>query len=88
MSSVPELRRDRMFMSAGVTRFPRCYEPLRHPTAPARSSQASGSSSLTSLCGASRVACAFLIRMLPALTGRSGRASSSLVSPRRISLPR
>jgi hypothetical protein len=33
--------------SAGVTRFPRYYEPLRHPRAPGRSSRTSSWSSLT-----------------------------------------
>jgi hypothetical protein len=42
---------------------------------------------LTTL-GSSRVACAFLVYVLPPLPRRSGWASSSLLSPSRISLPR
>src|SRR5712671_2923489 len=38
--------------------------------------------------GASRVACAFLVYMLPPLPRCSGRAYSSLISPSRVSLPR
>src|SRR5258708_6177615 len=38
--------------------------------------------------GASRVACAFLVYMLPPLPRCSGRAYSSLIPPSRVSLPR
>src|SRR3981189_1331631 len=38
--------------------------------------------------GASRVACAFLVYMLPPLPRCSGWAYSSLISPSRVSLPR
>ena len=54
--------------SAGVTRFPRYYEPLRHPTAPGLSLTGVRLvlSSLTwPRFGASRVARAFLVCVLP-----------------------
>src|SRR6202030_1294366 len=38
--------------------------------------------------GASRVACAFLVYMVPPLPRCGGWASSSLISPSRVSLPR
>src|SRR5271168_763368 len=79
----------RSLPSAGVTRFPRYYEPLRHPTAPGLSLTGVRLvlSSLTTL-GASRVARAFLVCVLPPLPRCSGWASSSLISPSRTSLPR
>src|SRR5271154_3845644 len=81
----------RSLPSAGVTRFPRYYEPLRHPRAPGLSLtgvQLVLSSLTRPRFGASRVACAFLVYVLPPLPRCSGWASSSLISPSRISLPR
>src|SRR5580692_9678644 len=81
----------RSLPSAGVTRFPRYYEPLRHPRAPGLSLTGVRLvlSSLTSpRFGASRVARAFLVCVLPPVPRCSGWASSSLISPSRISLPR
>src|SRR5580698_8621880 len=81
----------RSLPSAGVTRFPRYYEPLRHPTAPGLSLTGVRLvlSSLTSpRFGASRVARAFLVYVLPPVPRCSDWASSSLISPSRVSLPR
>ena len=77
--------------STRVTRFPRYYEPLRHPRAPGLS--LTGVRLVLSFpdlatLGASRVACAFLVYVLPPLPRCSGWASSSLISPSRTSLPR
>src|SRR5208337_2505201 len=81
----------RSLPSAGVARFPRYYEPLRHPRAPGLS-LAGVRLVLSSLTeprfGASRVARAFLVCVLPPLPRCSGWASSSLISPNRHSLPR
>ena len=57
------------------------------PTRPACPSRASGCSSLSRI-GASRVACAFLVYMLPPLPRCSGWAYSTLISPSHVSLPR
>src|SRR5271165_4742463 len=81
----------RSLPSAGVTRFPRYYEPLRHPRAPGLS--LTGVRLVLSFLtcprfGASRVARAFLVYVLPPLPRCSDWASSSLISPSRISLPR
>jgi len=76
----------RSLPSAGVTRFPRYYEPLSHPRAPGLSLTGVRLvlSSLTwPRSGASRVACAFLVYVLPPLPRCSGWASSSLISPSR-----
>ena len=69
--------------SAGITRLRRYYEPLRHPSAPGLSLAGVRLvlSSLTTTRGASRVACAFLVYMLPPLPRCSGWASSSLIHP-------
>src|SRR5271165_6175022 len=81
----------RSLPSAGVTRFPRYYEPLRHPRAPGLSLTGVRLvlSSLTEpRFGASRVARAFLVCVLPPVPRCSDWASSSLISPSCISLPR
>ena len=80
----------RSLPSTGVTRFPRYYEPLRHPRAPSLSLTGVRLvlSSLLTTLGASRVACAFLVYVLPPLPRCSGWVSSSLISPSRNSLPR
>src|SRR5580692_9039849 len=81
----------RSLPSAGVTRFPRYYEPLRHPKSarPVPHGRPVGPviADLTTL-GASRVARAFLVYVLPPVPRCCGWASSSLISPSRISLPR
>src|ERR1700675_2095348 len=77
--------------SPGVTRLPRYYEPLRHPRAPGLSLTGVRLvlSSLTRpRFGASRVACAFLVYVLPPLPRCSRWAYSSLISPTHVSLPR
>src|SRR5580658_10996774 len=69
----------------------RCYEPLRHPRAPGLSLtgvQLVSSSLTRPRHGASRVACAFLVYVLPPLPRCSDWASSSLISPSRFNLPR
>jgi hypothetical protein len=70
----------RSLPSTRVTRFPRYYEPLRHPRAPGLS-LAGVQLVLSSLTrprfGTSRVACAFLVYVLPPLPRCSGWASSS-----------
>ena len=80
----------RSLPSTRVTRFPRYYEPLRHPKAPGLSLTGVRLvlSSLLTTLGASRVACAFLVYVLPPLPRCSGWVSSSLISPSRNSLPR
>ena len=81
----------RSLPSTRVTWFLRYYEPLRHPRAPGLSLTGVRLvlSSLTEpRFGASRVARAFLVCVLPPLPRCSGWASSSLISPNRISLPR
>ena len=81
----------RSLPSTRVTRFPRYYEPLRHPKAPGLSLtgvQLVLSSLTRPRFGASRVACAFLVYVLPPVPRCSDWASSSLISPSRISLPR
>jgi hypothetical protein len=81
----------RSLPSAGVTRFQRYYEPLRHPTAPGLSLTGVRLvlSFLTSpRFGASRVAYASLVYVLPPVPRCSDWASSSLISSSRISLPR
>ena len=60
----------RSLPSTRVTRFPRYYEPLRHPRAPGLSLTGVRlvlSSPATTTLGASRVACAFLVCVLPPL---------------------
>src|SRR5208337_2330251 len=61
----------RLLPSTGITRFQRYNGPLRHPRTPGLSSRQ----------GASRVACAFLVYMLPPLPRRGSWASSSLFRP-------
>src|SRR6202166_296894 len=78
----------RSLPSTGVTQLQRYYEPLRHPRAPGRPSRASSWSSLRPRRGASRVAYAFLVYMLPPLPRRSGWAYRFAQSPSRVSLPR
>jgi hypothetical protein len=81
----------RLLPSPGVTRLQRYYKPLRHPMSaqPVPRGRPVGPviPDLTTL-GASRVACAFLVYVLPPLPRCSAWASSSLISPSRISLPR
>ena len=73
--------------SPGVTRLHRYYGPLRHPSAPGLS--LTGVRLIIPIThGASRVACAFPVYMLPPLPRCSGWAYSSLISPSRVSLPR
>jgi hypothetical protein len=76
--------------STRVTRFPRYYEPLRHPRAPGLSLTGVRGPVIPDLTtlGAPRVARAFLVYVLPPLPRCSGWASSSLISPSRINLPR
>ena len=70
----------RLLPSIGITRLRRYYEPLRHPTSPGLPSPASGWSSPTT-SWASRVACAFLVYMLPPLPRHSVWASCLLFRP-------
>src|ERR1700731_840895 len=77
----------RSLPSTGVTRFPRYYEPLRHPRAPGLSLTGVRLvlSSLTlPRCGASRFARVFLVYVLPPLppgaaAGRRRRSSHPAV---------
>ena len=74
--------------SPGVTRLPRYYEPLRHPMSARPVPHGRPVDHPCSRIGASRVACAFLVYMLPPLPRCSSWVSSSLFSPNRVSLPR
>ena len=67
--------------STGITQLRRYYEPLRHPRAPGLSLTGVRFGRPRPRQGASRVACAFLVYMLPPLPRCGGWASSSLVRP-------
>ena len=77
--TAPEVR---PLPSAGVTRFQRYYEPVRHPTRPGLSLAGVRLVVTATTAGVSRVACRFLLhtchRQYP---GGTGRASSLTTRP-------
>ena len=77
----------RSLPSTGVTRLQRYYEPLRHPTAPGLS-LAGVRLVISGHALGLPVLRALSLCMLPPLPWCSGWASSSLISPTRVSLPR
>ncbi len=71
----------RLLPSTGITRLPQYYEPLRHPTAPGASLAGLRLPIPGPRRGASRVACVFLVYMLPPLPRRSGWVPTLLNPP-------
>jgi len=73
--------------STGITRLPRYYEPLRHPRAPGLSVTGVRLIIPDPRCGASRVACAFLV-YTPSPLPRRSHGWCCLAHPSRdVSLP-
>jgi hypothetical protein len=74
--------------STGVTRLRRYYGPIRHPRAPGPSVTGVRFGRPRPRHRASRVACAFLVYMLPPLPRRGDGRSHCAHPFRRVSLPR